>query len=113
MSRSMAAEKAASKPLRGIFPIAQTPFTTADALDLETLVEEVKFIDRGGVHGFVWPQIASEWATLTEQERHRRNGGHRLDWEAAAAGHRFRRAGPGCGSRRELREARKDYAPTP
>jgi 4-hydroxy-tetrahydrodipicolinate synthase len=58
-----------SKPLRGIFPIAQTPFTTSDRLDVESLVEEVRFIDRGGVHGFVWPQLASEWQTLTEPER--------------------------------------------
>jgi 4-hydroxy-tetrahydrodipicolinate synthase len=33
------------------------------------LAEEVKFIDRGGSHGFVWPQVASEWMTLTEKER--------------------------------------------
>ena len=58
-----------AKPLRGIFPIAQTPFTAADKIDLEGLAEEVKFLDRGHVHGFVWPQVASEWATLTEEER--------------------------------------------
>jgi len=58
-----------SKPLRGIFPIAQTPFTSSDGLDVGSLVEEVRFIDRGGVHGFVWPQLASEWTTLTESER--------------------------------------------
>ncbi len=58
-----------SKPLRGIFPIAQTPFTTSDRLDLQSLVEELRFVDRGRVHGFVWPQLASEWQTLTESER--------------------------------------------
>jgi dihydrodipicolinate synthase/N-acetylneuraminate lyase len=58
-----------SKPLRGIFPIAQTPFADTGKLDLDGLAEEVKFIDRGGVHGFVWPQIASEWSTLTDRER--------------------------------------------
>jgi 4-hydroxy-tetrahydrodipicolinate synthase len=36
---------------------------------LDSLVEEVRFIDRGKVHGFVWPQWASEWETLTEAER--------------------------------------------
>ena len=66
---SRAAEITGPKPLRGIFPIAQTPFTEADKLDLDALVEEVRFIDRGRVHGFVWPQLASEWSTLTEQER--------------------------------------------
>ncbi len=60
---------AGSKPLRGIFPIAQTPFTDSDKLDLDTLAREVKFIDRTGAHGFVWPQLASEYATLTESER--------------------------------------------
>jgi 4-hydroxy-tetrahydrodipicolinate synthase len=60
---------ATPKTLRGIFPIAQTPFTASNKLDVESLVEQVKFIDRGRVHGFVWPQIASEWETLTESER--------------------------------------------
>jgi 4-hydroxy-tetrahydrodipicolinate synthase len=58
-----------TKPLCGIFPITQTPFTPDDKIDLDCLAEEVRFIDRGRVHGFVWPQVASEWATLTEPER--------------------------------------------
>ena len=57
------------KPLRGIFPIAQTPFTESDKLDLESLVAQVRFLDKGRVHGFVWPQLASEWDTLSEAER--------------------------------------------
>jgi 4-hydroxy-tetrahydrodipicolinate synthase len=57
------------KPLRGIFPIAQSPFNEANKLDLDCLVEQVPFLDRGHVHGCVWPQIASEWSTLTEAER--------------------------------------------
>jgi dihydrodipicolinate synthase/N-acetylneuraminate lyase len=64
-----AANDAPSKPLRGIFPIAQTPFTSGNKIDFDSLVEEVRFIDRGSVHGFVWPQNASEWDTLTETER--------------------------------------------
>ncbi len=60
---------ATGKPLRGIFPIAQTPFTEDDKLDLDALTEEVRFIHRGKVHGFVWPQLASEWETLAERER--------------------------------------------
>ena len=55
--------------LRGIFPIAQTPFTAKDELDVDTLVKQYDFIERGGVHGFVWPQLASEWSTLAEAER--------------------------------------------
>jgi dihydrodipicolinate synthase/N-acetylneuraminate lyase len=58
-----------AKTLRGIFPIAQTPFTKDDKLDLDALAAEVRFIDRGGVHGFVWPQLASEYSTLSEAER--------------------------------------------
>ena len=63
------AVRGSTKALRGIFPIAQTPFTTSDKLDVETLVEQLRFIHRGRVHGFVWPQLASEWSTLTESER--------------------------------------------
>ena len=63
------AATAGPKALRGIFPIAQTPFTTSNKLDVDSLVEQVRFIHRGRVHGFVWPQLASEWETLTEPER--------------------------------------------
>lgn len=57
------------KPLRGLFPIGQTPCTPDNKLDLDCLAAEVKFCNRGGVHGFVWPQIASGWAGLTKEER--------------------------------------------
>jgi 4-hydroxy-tetrahydrodipicolinate synthase len=63
------AVSASGKKLAGIFPIAQSPFTDSDQLDVPTLVEELRFIDRGRVHGFVWPQLASEWSTLKENER--------------------------------------------
>ncbi len=65
-NHSLAAE---GKPLRGLFPIGQTPCTPDNKLDLDCLAAEVKFCNRGGVHGFVWPQIASGWAGLTQQER--------------------------------------------
>jgi dihydrodipicolinate synthase/N-acetylneuraminate lyase len=57
------------KQLRGLFPIGQTPFTADDKLDLEALAAQVAFCNRGHVHGFVWPQIASGWTNLTEPER--------------------------------------------
>lgn len=57
------------KSLRGIFPIAQTPFTADDKLDVGALAEQVRFIHRGHVHGIVWPQLASEWSALSESER--------------------------------------------
>jgi dihydrodipicolinate synthase/N-acetylneuraminate lyase len=60
---------AGAKPLRGVFPIGQTPFTESNKLDLDCLAAEVRLCNRGGVHGFVWPQIASGWTTLSEHER--------------------------------------------
>jgi 4-hydroxy-tetrahydrodipicolinate synthase len=56
-------------PLHGIFPIAQTPFTASNKLDVDALVSQVRFLDRCGVHGLVWPQLASEYASLSEPER--------------------------------------------
>ena len=60
---------ASSKELRGIFPIMQTPFTDSGRLDTEVLAKEVKFLDKCGAHGVVWPQLASEWSTLEPDER--------------------------------------------
>lgn len=62
---------AAQKPMRGVFIIMATPYTTTKALDYEDLANEVDFMDRCGVHGMVWPQLASEYATLTKEERMR------------------------------------------
>jgi len=67
--RAAAAAGAGSKPFNGLFPIGQTPFTESNQLDLDCLQAEVRFCNRGGVHGFVWPQIASGWSTLSEEER--------------------------------------------
>ncbi len=57
------------KTLRGVFPIGQTPVTPSDQLDLECLQNEVRFCNRYKVHGFAWPQIASGWNLLSENER--------------------------------------------
>lgn len=57
------------KPLYGLFPILQTPFTPNDVLDLEGLAAEVRFLNRGGVNGMIWPVFASSWSTLSEAER--------------------------------------------
>ena len=35
---------------------------------LPRLAKEVKFLDKCGVHGVVWPQLASEWSTLEPDE---------------------------------------------
>jgi 4-hydroxy-tetrahydrodipicolinate synthase len=58
-----------TKILRGLFPIGQTPFTEDDKLDLDCLAAEVKFCNRASVPGFIWPQIASGWSTMSTAER--------------------------------------------
>jgi len=60
---------ASGKPMRGVFPIMSTPFTESKAVDWEDLVREVEFLERCGTHGMVWPQLASEYFTLTKEER--------------------------------------------
>jgi dihydrodipicolinate synthase/N-acetylneuraminate lyase len=68
MSKS-ALRAAPAKPLRGLFPIGFTPFTPENKIDLEGLAAQVKFCNRGGVHGLMWPQNASGWTNLSDQER--------------------------------------------
>jgi 4-hydroxy-tetrahydrodipicolinate synthase len=46
-----------------------TPYTAAKAVDFEDLAGEVDFLHRSGVQGMVWPQMASEYSNLTEDER--------------------------------------------
>jgi 4-hydroxy-tetrahydrodipicolinate synthase len=60
---------AATKRLRGAFPIMATPFTEDKAVDYEDLAREVDFMDRCGVQGMVWPQMASEYSHLSREER--------------------------------------------
>ena len=57
------------KEFRGVFPIASSPFSPDDKLDLDCLAEEVRFCSRARVPGIIWPQIASGWSTLTANER--------------------------------------------
>lgn len=64
-----AADTGSTRRLEGIFPIMQTPFTDSGSLDLETLAHEVEFLHRAGAQGMTWPQMASEWPTLTFEER--------------------------------------------
>ena len=59
-----------SKPIRGIFIIMATPFTESGAVDYDDLEREVDFLVRCGVHGMgYWPQLASEYASLSQDER--------------------------------------------
>ena len=63
------ATSADAKPMRGIFIIMSTPFTEAKSVDFEDLAKEVDFLDRCGVQGMVWPQMASEYQYLSKEER--------------------------------------------
>ncbi len=71
MLGAAAAPASGAKPMRGIFIILSTPYTSDKAVDYEDLVREVDFLDRCGVHGMVWPQMASEYSKLTVEERMR------------------------------------------
>jgi dihydrodipicolinate synthase/N-acetylneuraminate lyase len=57
------------KRLAGVFPIGFTPVDAGNKIDYEGLAAQVQFCARAGVHGFAWPQIASGWTALTEDER--------------------------------------------
>src|SRR5947209_18835452 len=65
----MGAVAGQQRTLAGLFPIAFSPFTPDNKLDLDGLASEVKFCNRGGVHGLIWPQLASSWSTLSDAER--------------------------------------------
>src|SRR5579862_9540937 len=58
-----------ARPFRGLFPVAQTPFTPDNKLDLDCLAAEVKFCQDNRVPGLMWPLNASGWSNLTEKER--------------------------------------------
>jgi dihydrodipicolinate synthase/N-acetylneuraminate lyase len=64
----MRAQTAAPR-LAGVFPIGFTPVNAQNQVDFDGLAAQVQFCRRGGVHGLAWPQIASGWTTLTEEER--------------------------------------------
>lgn len=61
--------KAPTRTLAGVFPIGFTPVNAQDQVDYEGLAAQVKFCQRGGVQGIAWPQIASGWTKLSEDER--------------------------------------------
>jgi 2-keto-3-deoxy-L-arabinonate dehydratase len=61
--------KPASKPWRGLYPVAQTPFTPDNKLDLDCLAAQVKFCNVNRVPGLMWPLNSSGWFHLTEKER--------------------------------------------
>ena len=65
----LVAKPASAGTFGGIYPIVQTPFHDDGSLDTETLKKETAFLLRCGVHGMAWPQLASEFWSLTVDER--------------------------------------------
>lgn len=59
------------KSWRGVFPIVVTPFTTSYELDEKGLRSLVHFCLKAGVQGLVGPANASEFSTLSDDERKR------------------------------------------
>jgi 4-hydroxy-tetrahydrodipicolinate synthase len=59
------------KAWRGVFPIVVTPFTESYELDEKGLRSLVRFCLRSGVQGLVGPANASEFSTLSDDERKR------------------------------------------
>jgi 4-hydroxy-tetrahydrodipicolinate synthase len=60
-----------TQPWRGVFVIVVTPFTEGYELDEQSLRREVRFCIEAGAHGLVGPANASEFTTLSDDERRR------------------------------------------
>ena len=61
--------KSYSDRLRGPIPILSAPYHQDGSLDLETLVEEARFVAGCGVNGFIWAQSNDAIDLLTIDER--------------------------------------------
>ena len=81
-----------SRKMRGIYAIPCTPMNDDFSLDKDGLVNIVNFIVSSGAHGIVAPVNASEFTTLTDDERKRvveicsRTNKGRLPFIAGVAG---------------------------
>src|SRR5215212_11637689 len=58
-----------SEPMRGIFPVLQTPLDADGELDIASLRREVRFCIEAGAHGLVYPALGSELQYLSDRER--------------------------------------------
>ena len=56
--------------LAGVFPIVSSPFAADGSFDDASLDRLVAFLVASGVDGLVYPAIASEFASLSPEERH-------------------------------------------
>jgi dihydrodipicolinate synthase/N-acetylneuraminate lyase len=61
---------ASGNVLSGIYPIAWTPCRPDGVIDRTALTAQLRFCDQRRVRGLVWPQNASAWSTLSDQEWH-------------------------------------------
>lgn len=69
-ARAAIAKSPNGRPLAGVFPIGWTPCKPDNKLDLDAMVKQQEFLNRGKVAGMAWPQNASAWQTLTPEEWH-------------------------------------------
>lgn len=60
-----------SVPMRGVFPVLETPVRADGELDVASLKKEVAFCIEAGAHGLVFPVLGSEFQFLTAGERRR------------------------------------------
>src|SRR6188768_874354 len=58
------------RPLAGVFPIGWTPCKPDNSFDVDAMVKQQQFLNRGKVAGMAWPQNASGWQSLTQAEWH-------------------------------------------
>jgi dihydrodipicolinate synthase/N-acetylneuraminate lyase len=56
------------RPLAGVFPIGWTPCKADNSFDLDAMVRQQQFLNRGKVAGMAWPQNASGWQSLSAAE---------------------------------------------
>jgi dihydrodipicolinate synthase/N-acetylneuraminate lyase len=69
LTAAAAAQPRAAKRLMRIMPIVTTPYTPSGAVDFDDLAAEMRFYDRIGCTGAVWPQGSSDVNVLTREER--------------------------------------------
>lgn len=67
-ARAQARSKA-KEPFRGIFTIPCTTFQPDGELDIPSFQRQIDFCVECGAHGLVYPVNASEWTSLSDEER--------------------------------------------
>jgi dihydrodipicolinate synthase/N-acetylneuraminate lyase len=67
---STIARSPSGKALAGVFPIGWTPCTPDSKINFEAMAAQMRFLNKGRVAGIAWPQNASGWESISEQEWH-------------------------------------------